>query len=54
MDKLVDPMQKKEEIEDDPFLEKLTIIFLIIFILAVMFIPSEWLLKWSMWWNNIH
>ncbi|MBN1354740.1 hypothetical protein JXA40_00560 [bacterium] len=39
--------------EQDPLLEKSILIFLLILILAVLFIPSEWLLKWSMWWNNI-
>jgi hypothetical protein len=41
------------EADQDPFLEKAVLIFLILLILAVIFIPSEWLMKWSMWWNNI-
>jgi hypothetical protein len=39
--------------EDDPWMDRSIMIFLIIFIIAIMLIPSEWLLKWSMWWNNI-
>ncbi len=44
---------KPEYGEDDPFLDKIVLIFLIIFFLAVILIPSEWFLKASMWWNGI-
>jgi hypothetical protein len=46
-------VEQNSETIEDPGLEKLVMIFLIILLLAVIFIPSEWLLKWSMWWNNI-
>lgn len=42
--------EKAEEIiEEDPFLEKLTIAFLIVFLLLVIFIPGEWFNSISMW-----
>jgi hypothetical protein len=34
--------------------EKLLIAFFILFLIAVFLIPSEVLLKWSMWWNHIN
>jgi hypothetical protein len=38
---------------EDPFLDKLVIIFLLVFLLAVIFIPREWFLSWSMWLNGV-
>lgn len=40
-------------VEDDPVLDKMVLVFLALFLLAVIFIPQEWFLKWSMWWNGI-
>lgn len=40
-------------VEEDPVLDKMVLIFLVLFLLAVIFIPQEWFLKWSMWWNGI-
>ncbi len=40
---------EEDEIEDDPFLEKLTIIFLLVFLLFVIFIPGDWFNSLSMW-----
>ena len=40
--------------EQDPFLDKFIIIFLVILLLAIIFIPSEWFLKLSMWINGIN
>jgi len=39
--------------QDDPWMDKFIIIFLVLMILAVLFVPNEWFMKWSMWWNNI-
>ncbi|MBU1626811.1 hypothetical protein KKB18_05515 [bacterium] len=38
-----------ETIEDDPFLEKLTLIFLLVFLFLVIFIPGDWFNSLSMW-----
>ncbi len=40
-------------VRDDPVANKIIVIFLIILLLALIFIPSEWFLKASMWWNGI-
>ena len=40
---------EEEELEDDPFLEKLTLIFLLVFLLLVIFIPGDWFNSLSMW-----
>ena len=38
---------------EDKWMETALMIFLIIFIIALVFIPSEVFMKWSLWWNNI-
>ncbi|MBN2053746.1 hypothetical protein JW905_02410 [bacterium] len=40
-------------IQEDPLLDKMVLVFLVIFLLAVIFIPQDWFLNWSMWWNGI-
>ena len=34
--------------------ERALLIFLLVLLVIVLLTPSEWFLKWSMWWNNIH
>ena len=41
------------ETEEDPVMEKIVLIFLIIFLICLLVIPSDWFLKLSMWWNGI-
>ena len=41
------------EIEEDPIMERIVLIFLILFFIALLVIPSDWFLKLSMWWNGI-
>ena len=48
-----DIIQDNDVPKGDEQLTKYIIIFMIILILLVIFIPSEWLMKWSLWWNNI-
>jgi len=43
---------EEDAIEDDPFLEKVTLIFLLIFLICVIFIPGEWFNSLSMWVRN--
>jgi hypothetical protein len=39
--------------EENKRVERAILIFLVILLATVIFVPSELLLKWSMWWNNI-
>jgi hypothetical protein len=51
----IEPVSKKAEIQEedvldnDPLLEKITLIFLITFLLLVIFIPGDWFNTLSMW-----
>ena len=38
-----------ESYEEDPFLEKFTMIFLLVFLLLVIFVPGDWFNSLSMW-----
>ncbi len=38
----------------DSGLEKLMVIFLCVLLFILLIVPSDWLMAWSLWWNNIH
>ena len=41
------------EVEEDPIMERIVLIFLIVFFIALLIIPADWFLKLSLWWNGI-
>ena len=45
--------EESPEYIEDPILERLVLIFLVVFLIALIVIPADWFLKLSMWWNGI-
>ncbi len=43
--------QEASQPVEDHALNRAVIFFLVLFLLAVLFIPSDWLIRWSMWLN---
>ena len=48
--------KSSEENRDDipDWFARLCVFMLVLILTALWVIPSDYLLKWSMWWNNIH
>jgi hypothetical protein len=45
---------QEEEWAEDPVMDKMVLVFLLVFLLAVLLIPHDWFLAASMWWNGIN
>jgi hypothetical protein len=41
------------EVQEDPIMERIVLIFLIVFFITLLIVPADWFLKISLWWNGI-